>query len=417
MRWVVAFNGSRDGYQVPLALEEAGRLETLVTDWYSPLDRRWARFAARLLPARVVGALERRYHPGLPSSRVSALSLRSVLRSRFGAGRVSALDELIGVRAGELARSRGAGILSYSYYAHAAFCAYGAGPHPRAIFQVHPHPASLRRLFREEMEREPDCSESLSAELEMRMEEPAFARMCEEPHLADFCLVASEYTKATLVENGVDGSRVTVVPYGVDLERFRPAQEPPSGPFRVLFIGQMTQRKGLKHLLETWRQLALPNAELVLAGRGITDRALLARYEGTYTLRTGVSSGELRRLYQTSDVFCMPSLAEGFGLVYLEALACGTPVIATPNTGAADLVTDGQEGFIVGMRDVDALRERLAWCYEHRAELREMRPRARRLAERHSWPAFRKAVAGAMAELERCAPAGSPAHAAPAGRG
>ncbi|HEY0038101.1 MAG TPA: glycosyltransferase family 4 protein, partial [Longimicrobium sp.] len=195
-------------------------------------------------------------------------------------------------------------------------------------------------------------------------------------------------------------ARIRVVPYGVDLDTFVPPAALPAGPFRVLFVGQMVQRKGLTYLFEAWKRLALPNAELVLAGRGRMDGPLLARYGSLFRREASVSRPRLRELYQCSDVFCMPSLAEGSGMVYLEALACGTPVIGTPNTGAADLIDDGEQGFLVPIRDVDALAERLLWCYEHREELQAMRAAARTRAERFTWGAFRKGVADMVLEAE-----------------
>ena len=323
------------------------------------------------------------------------VSLGELARNALAGGRSGARDFRLGARARRLARSRGAGVLSFSYYAYAAFTAAAEGL-PRAIHQVHPHPASVRRLLKEEMERVPDCVGSVAAEEEIRGDETRFRQLCAEPGLADVCLAASSFTAATLVENGVPAERIRVVPYGVDLDFFRPPPAPPGGPLRVLFVGQMTQRKGLRYLLEAWRRLALPDAELVLAGRGPADRELLARYDGLFRAETGVSAGRLRELYRTSHLFCMPSLAEGFGLVYLEALACGTPVIGTPNTGAADLLRDGRGGFLVPIRDAEALAERLLWCHGHRAELAEMRLEARRTAERHSWAAFRRGVLAAL---------------------
>ncbi|HEX8694173.1 MAG TPA: glycosyltransferase family 4 protein [Longimicrobium sp.] len=398
MRWVVVQAGARDAYQVPLALEEAGLLEALVTDWYSPLDRAWFRALAHLLPGGARARLGRRFRDGVPSRRVE-MSLGEMALNAVAGGRPGARDHRLGTRAGRLARRRGAGVFSFSYYAYAAFTAAAEGL-PRAIHQVHPHPASVRRLLREEMELVPDCVGSMATEEEIRGDETRFRQLCAEPGLADVCLAASRYTASTLVENGVPAERIRVIPYGVDLDFFRPPPAPPEGPFRVLFVGQMAQRKGLRYLLEAWRRLALPGAELVLAGRGRLDRELLARYEGLFRAEVAVDAERLRELYRTSDVFCMPSLAEGFGLVYLESLACGTPVIGTPNTGAADLVREGREGFVVPLRDVEALAERLLWCHRHRAELREMRAEARRTAERHSWAAFRRSVAGVVRGLD-----------------
>nr|WP_276510149.1 glycosyltransferase family 4 protein [Longimicrobium terrae] len=218
--------------------------------------------------------------------------------------------------------------------------------------------------------------------------------------MAEHCFVASAFTRRTLVENGVHPDRVTVIPYGVDLERFQPPAAPPLGPLRVLFVGQMVQRKGLRYLLEAWKRAALPDAELVLAGRGRMDDELLAQYAGLFRLERDAGPDRLRELYQESDICCVPSLAEGFGLVYLESLACGTPVIGTDNTGAADLVRDGQEGFVVPIRDTDALVDRLRWCHANRDELAAMRTLARRRAEEHSWPAFRRALVAGLRALD-----------------
>lgn len=403
MQWVVAFKGSRDAYQVPLALAEAGKLEALVTDWYSPFDRKWFARLTGILPLRIEAELRRRYRAGLPSKRVHT-SPREFIRTKLSERSASDHgDNRIGTLAGQLARNRKAGLLSYSYYGHSAFNCAGVGYLPKVMFQVHPHPQSIRNLLLEEMELVPDGKASLSQEIELNMPDRRFAQLSEEPLLADFCIAASEYTKKTLVENGVDGNRVRVVPYGVDLDRFRPLAGVPeaSQPFRVIFAGQMIQRKGLWYLLEAWKRLALPHAELILVGRGGMDQNLLAKYEGIFRSEVAVGGERLRELYATSDVCCVPSLIEGFGLVYLESLACGTPVIATPHTGAADLISEGEEGFIVDIRNVEALAERILWCYEHRPELSMMRPKARRLAERHTWSAFRGSIIDAVGEAEQ----------------
>ncbi|HEY0777071.1 MAG TPA: glycosyltransferase family 4 protein, partial [Gemmatirosa sp.] len=139
--------------------------------------------------------------------------------------------------------------------------------------------------------------------------------------------------------------------------------------------------------------LAFTDAELVLVGRGVHDGPLLRAYDGLYRVERDVHArAEMARIYADSDVCCLPSLSDAFGHVLLEALACGTPVIGTPNTAAPDLVTPGENGFIVPIRDVDALAGALAWCYEHRDALAEMRAQARRCAERFSWSAFRRTL-------------------------
>ena len=401
MRWVVASKGARDAYQVPLALASAGKLEALVTDWYSPFDRDWFKSLMRFAPVEVESQLRRRYREGLPSGRVRTMPLelaRTKLDERSASDRG---DNRLGGLAGRMAERAGAGLFSYSYYAHAAFenCRTTL---PKLLFQVHPHPRSIRNLLQAEMELVPEARASLLAEVELSMPDDRFAQLCREPSMADACVAASGYTKRTLIENGVGADQVRVIPYGVDLELFSPPVKPreDANVFRVVFAGQMIQRKGLSYLLEAWRRLRLPQAELVIVGRGGSDAGLLAKYEGSFRLESSVSFERLRELYQTSDVCCVPSLVEGFGQVYLESLACGTPVIATPNTGAADFVPEAGAGFIVPIRDIDALSERLAWCHGHRAELAAMRVAARASAEAHTWDAFRRAIVDTVGDLE-----------------
>lgn len=395
-RWVTVFNGARDAYQAAVALQEAGVLEGLVTDWYSPLDRSWFRRGASLLPARVRDGLARRFAPDLPSSRVRSLPLE-VLRQARGPSALEGVDKRLGQAAGEWARRSGAGLLAYSYHADAAFAALGAGGGPRAVFQVQAHPASFQRMLREEAQRFPASAGSLLREPELSDSPERVRAMGRASGQADVCIVPSAYAGETLVENGVDPARVQVVPYGVDLEAFRPAWAPAPSLFRVLFVGQLSRRKGLHYLLDAWRRLALPDAELLLVGRGIVDEALLAEYRGCFRVEMNVGSrARMRELYQQSAVFCMPSLVESFGLVYLEAMACGTPVIGTRNTGAADVVRDGRDGFLVEIRDADALAERLRWCYHHRDALAGMGTEARARAEEFSWARFRERLVAAL---------------------
>lgn len=394
-RWVVVFNGARDGYQVPLALHEQGMLESLVTDWYTPYDLPAVRALLDRGPASLRGALLRRFRPGLPSARVRTRPL-ATLTTRLRPGTMRDADVRLGERAGGLACRSGAGILSYTYYAASAFAAAGGGP--RVLFQVEAHPLARLEVLEREIGRG-EGGEALRAEARALAGDRHFTERCAEPGLADRVLVASGYALDTLAAHGVDPARIEVIPYGVDLEHFRPPVAAPGGPFRVCFVGELVWRKGLGYLLEAWRRAALPDAELVLVGHA-GDPALLARYEGSFTLRGRVPRDELRTVYQASDLLCVPSLSEGFGLVYLEAMACGTPVIGTTSTGAPDVASDGREGFIVPPGDADALAERLRWCHSNRGALAAMRGPARAAAERFSWSAFRGRVAAALRRAE-----------------
>ncbi len=218
-------------------------------------------------------------------------------------------------------------------------------------------------------------------------------RVLDEYALADHLVVPSEFAARTFVMRGFDRRRIAVNPYGVALEHFWPAQKQ-LGQFRALFVGQLTPCKGLVYLLEAWRRLRLPGAELVLIGSlDPVLRPTLARFEGLFRYLEAVPKLELRCHYQQASVLILPSLSDAFGLVVLEAMACGCPVIVSENTGAADAVADGDEGFVVPIRDVDALSDRLLRLHRD-ADLRlSMGERAARKAQRYTWEAYgRRAV-------------------------
>ena len=187
---------------------------------------------------------------------------------------------------------------------------------------------------------------------------------------ADVVLVPSTYSRQSFVQAGVDPDKVVTVPYGVRLENFFPAQKR-DDVFRVLCVATLSVRKGIRYLLEATSRLALPNSEVVLRGATLpVSRQLLARYEGQFRLHPPASrhTHELRDLYSQASVLVLPSIEDGFGLVMSEAMACGVPVIATTNTGAPDLITDGTDGFVVPIRSATAIGERIEYLYSHPEE-------------------------------------------------
>ena len=202
---------------------------------------------------------------------------------------------------------------------------------------------------------------------------------------ADRVIVPSTYVADTMVANGTDPSRIFVLPYGVDTARFRPAPTPreEDGKFRVLFVGGLTQRKGIKYLLEAAKRAAIPDLELVCVGKKLGSDAAFAPYADFFRHVPHVPFHEVHRLYQSADAFAYPSLHEGSAFASYEALASGLPVVCTPNTGS--VVQDGVEGFLVPIRDVDALVERLRLLARDPDLRARMGIAARARAEQFTW--------------------------------
>ncbi len=197
-------------------------------------------------------------------------------------------------------------------------------------------------------------------------------RELEEYAFCDLIFVPSTFAMRTFVAKGVPREKLRLNPYGVDLAMFH--REPKSDRrFRVLFVGTIALRKGLPYLLEAMSELGHLDVELCVIGTlEVEMRPIMAKYEGTFRYLGAVARGDLHKHYSQASVLVLPSIEEGLALVQAQAMACGVPVIATENTGAADLFTDGVEGFIVPIRDARAIREKILTLYENPAMREQM---------------------------------------------
>ncbi|HEY8903019.1 MAG TPA: glycosyltransferase family 4 protein [Chthoniobacterales bacterium] len=183
---------------------------------------------------------------------------------------------------------------------------------------------------------------------------------------ADRITVPSEFVRRSFLQKGVPEAKVVKIPYGARLDRFRPVADPDPTKFTVLFVGQVSLRKGFMDLLMAFEGLRHPTKELLVIG-GMSEevRQLLRdRSVDNVHFLGNVPNAELPQYYSRADVFALPSIEEGLSMVMGEALACGCPIVATSHTGAEDLFTDGKEGFIVDIRTPKLLLEKL----EHLAQ-------------------------------------------------
>jgi glycosyltransferase involved in cell wall biosynthesis len=250
------------------------------------------------------------------------------------------------------------------------------------------HPAFQDRLLREEHTRWGLIHAQPRAVLRQAVKEL---------ELADYVLIPSDFVRRSFLEAGFAPGRLLQLPFGVDTVRFQPpgSNPPPDRPFRVLFVGQLGLQKGVLYLLAAWERLAWPDAQLWLAGRPQRQLApLLQRYGQLPGVRMLGHVPEPEQLYPQADVFAFPSLQEGSALVTYEALACGLPVITTPNAGS--VIQDGLEGHLVPVRDADSLAGKLEELRSRPELRREMGRASRRLAEKHTWELYGDRLAEAL---------------------
>ena len=398
-QYVCAFRGRRDYYHVPLALAEGGLLDQFITDTYgTPAVRSIAEHVSSQELDRVV----LRHEPGIPDERVRCLwgvAARERIRT---AARVSPNltwlqnDRYFSEAAAARAQETGANLLLYSPYAWEAFVAEYTHDPRRVLFQYHPHPDTEARLLQDDASRHTgrfDVGFELNARPGI---EPLVRRERDCWQHADLIICSSAFTRRSLLDAGCPEERCVIIPYGVDLPDVD--VETKGDRFRVLFVGAGSRRKGLGHLLHAWRQASLPpDSGLTLVCRNVEPglAELAAATPGVELVR-GASPEQLSALYASATLFAMPSLVEGFGLVYLEALAHGCPVLGTPNTGAPDLGSEAEGVFIAPPGDRDALVGTLERLANHLTGSLDIRMASRATAERHPWTRFRSDIRTAV---------------------
>jgi glycosyltransferase involved in cell wall biosynthesis len=239
---------------------------------------------------------------------------------------------------------------------------------------------TARKLMLEEAERYPEWEPTL---LSTRDSTAKLERKSEELRLANLVICPSRQVQLSL-PGGV-GS--IVAEYGCPA----PIEDKPSrdqSRLKLLFVGTMTQRKGLADLFAAMKLLQRSDVELIILG---TPLVSFDFYRGVYPhfrYEQPRSNKQTRELMLACDVLILPSIVEGRAMVQMEALSSGLPIIVTPNAGAEDLVEPGQTGFLVPIRAPDKLAEVIDWLADHRAWIDDVRPFVLEKAKQSGWETY-----------------------------
>jgi glycosyltransferase involved in cell wall biosynthesis len=193
----------------------------------------------------------------------------------------------------------------------------------------------------------------------------------------DLVITQSEFARSTYLAAGVPSDKVVAVPLGIDKSLFHPVPRSRKGdtPLQLLYVGMLSIRKGIQHLLAAMQQLPPEVAELTLVGTMHEEfvpiwKRMAPLFRSRVSWKGGVARTDLPALYRVADVMVLPSLCDSFGQVVLEALACGTPVIATANCGAQP--RPGVDGLVVPAGNSEALTHAIHQLWENRDLLSRM---------------------------------------------
>lgn len=219
-------------------------------------------------------------------------------------------------------------------------------------------------------------------------------RFFEECKLADLILLNSEVAKKTFIDAGFSEQKLAAVTPSVDTVRFRPVPKKDS-TFRVLYVGTIEPRKGVHYLIPAFLKVKIPDSELLLIG-GYSTRGTRKMVEKSLQHSNikqefwDFSRDDPTKVFGRCSVLVLPSVEDGFGLVALEAMACGLPVIVTSHCGAADIVEEGINGFVVPPRDTEAIVDKLNFLAKNPSICKNMGKAARATAEKYTQEKYDK---------------------------
>lgn len=283
-------------------------------------------------------------------------------------------------------------VYAYDHCALESFHAAGC----RGTKRIYDLPIGYWRAYKRICEEEDELNpEWRNANPFLGLKQDVFLRKDEEIEQADAIIVASNFTKKTLIEFKPElVERISVISYGSPL--LNPAMNTiddlsisSNNPLRILFVGQLGVTKGLPYLLDAIKLLG-SSVELTLVGKPASYGCdVLSNALATHRWIESLSHDQVLETMCNHDVFVFPSLFDGFGLVVLEAMSRGMPVIVTSNAGAADVVEDGVDGFIVPIRSSEAIAEKLDLLVRDREMLCSMSQAATKKAASCSWDAYR----------------------------
>jgi glycosyltransferase involved in cell wall biosynthesis len=405
MSFVVAFNGARDAYQVPLALHEQKLLSKLITDIYCP---KIGAILGQHIPG--LGKLKNRHVSGLPCYKVEpALKLLKLqylqpILTKIGIAQnleakvSSGGQSILSLAALEIAQQSNSNLLLYAGYAYEAFRSSFAKEKVKGVFQYHPHITLSAKVLRDDLSKYPE----LGSALEKLQQDEQDTTNIEELQKADFIICASSFTARSMEYVGISPSKIHLIPYGIQFDPLQSVKSnfTDSDVCHFLFVGSGVHRKGLHHLFEVWQKLNLPSAYLTVVARNIDPNIAKLKSASNIEIFSAQNSKKLQALYKRSHIFVLPSLIEGFGYVYLEALSHGCYCIGTENTGFPDLECPEYAGKVVKAGNLDSLADSLLASYELFQKKSLDRCAIQQFASTKQWEVFRHKVAKVCQEQE-----------------
>ena len=402
LKFAVIQVGARLHYAVPAALQQAGLLQVLYTDAHSGSA---ALSPLRLLPSKYQpGGLRRLLSRRIPE-RIPSAKVRSwiwpAFQSEWFSRRQTALRK--SARAVWVRRIGGHWIAqrviadnfggANALYVHPCTSTDAVREAKRRGMFVVLEAISYPFLKQVEFAEYRKFGATAPPECESALNDDNLSFFKEEAQLADLVLAASDYVRDGLITLGLDPARIAVVPYGLDSEFF--SDSPVPRPGRVLYVGNIGYLKGVPYLAEAARQLQAEGFTGEIRAVGPHDGQIIHRPEFAGLHYIGqVPRSEVKQEFLAADLFVFPTMSDGFGVVLLEAMAAGLPVVCTRN--CAKVVEEGGNGFVVPAGDAVSLAASIRKLVSDRSLRNSFSERSRTLAADFTMERYRDRLLGVL---------------------
>lgn len=390
--------GNRNAANALKALSESGILGLVVTAFYVS-----GNFLKLSLPSRAKKELKRRNWIEISNEKILQFPLIEIFRIVFlklgifrdkQANLVNLIYKNIDKKASQVLSKNLKSIRAVYAYEDAAFDLFKVAKNNNIkTFYDLPtlHFQEVRKFHQSEYERFPEFRSCLSA-----LDEPDWKleRKRQELILADKVIVASYSTFNSLVVNNIDKKKIKIMPYGADFSSIKINKKENNKNLELLYVGRVTPMKGIHYLIEAVKKIKNKKIKLRIVGLNNYPNNWLektiSRNNENISLVGSLPYEELASYYLNSDLFVFPSLYEGFGLVILEAMSYGLPVLSSDVGIAADLLKDGQAGEIIDCKNINLLAEKILYYYENRDSLKEMSQKTQDKIKLYSWGKYRQ---------------------------
>jgi len=255
----------------------------------------------------------------------------------------------------------------------------------------------MKNIYQEDMKNNPEFSKSLLKSSKYFWSEKKIKKLTLELSLAQFYITPSNFSGKSLEYEGISSEKIFICPYGTskkEINLVKNYSRSNDKKIKFIYVGSLTQRKGIGHLLKAFEKINGNLAELYLVGNYDKKDDMFKPYlkDKKYKFTGHLPHDQVINLLKDSDVMVFPSLSDSYSLAVLEALSSGLPVIATNNTGASELIINSKNGFVVPISDSKILFEKMNWFIENKEKIANMSKNAVESTKVVTWNNYSKEI-------------------------